>query len=127
MEERVSTLEVIGRVIIGGFFLIAGARHFLHFKRRITVVKTSYGWLLPAPIMAAGFAAQAAAGLALIGGYWIVPAVVVLIAFLVVATPLYHNMFMYSGPERDRHFYMILVNFSLAAALLLIAADAVRA
>ncbi|WP_181177585.1 MULTISPECIES: DoxX family membrane protein [unclassified Mesorhizobium] len=122
-----STLEVIGRVIIGGFFLIAGARHFLHFKQRITVVKTSYGWLLPAPIMAAGFAAQAAAGLALIGGYWIVPAVAVLIAFLVVATPLYHNMFMYSGPERDRHFYMILINFSLAAALLLIAADAVRA
>ncbi|WP_181168018.1 DoxX family membrane protein [Mesorhizobium sp. B2-4-19] len=122
-----STLEVIGRVIIGGFFLIAGARHFLHFKQRIMVVKTSYGWLLPAPIMAAGFAAQAAAGLALIGGYWIVPAVVVLIAFLVVATPLYHNMFMYSGPERDRHFYMILINFSLAAALLLIAADAVRA
>jgi len=121
----VSTLEVIGRVIVGGFFLIAGARHFLHFKQRVTVVKTSYGWLLPAPIMAAGFAAQAAAGMALIAGYWIVPAVVVLIAFLVVATPLYHNMFMYNGPERDRHFYMILVNFSLAAALLLIAADAV--
>ena len=52
------------------------------------------------------------------------PAVVVLIVFLVVATPLYHNMFMYAGPERDRHFYMILVNFSLAAALLLVAADA---
>jgi len=119
-----STLEMIGRVIIGGFFLIAGARHFLHFKQRITVVKTSYGWLLPAPMMALGFAAQAVAGLALIAGYWILPAVVVLIVFLVVATPLYHNMFMYAGPERDRHFYMILVNFSLAAALLLVAADA---
>ncbi|MFC3204818.1 DoxX family protein [Aquamicrobium soli] len=119
-----STLEVIGRVIIGGFFLIAGVRHFLHFRQRVTVVKTSYGWFLPAPVMAAGFAAQVVAGLALIAGYWILPAVFVLIAFLVVATPLYHNMFMYSGPERDRHFYMILVNFSLTAALLLIAADA---
>lgn len=120
-----SALEVIGRIIIGGFFLIAGLRHFLHFEQRVTMVKTSYGWSLPAPIMAAGFAAQAVAGLALIAGYGILPAVVVLIAFLVVATPLYHNMFMHTGPERDRHFYMILVNFSLAAALLLIAADAV--
>lgn len=119
------TLEIIGRVVIGGFFLIAGVRHFLHLKQRVTAVKTSYGWLLPAPMMVAGFAAQALAGLALIVGYWILPAVVTLIAFLVVATPLYHNMFMYSGPERDRHFYMILVNFSLAAALLLVAADAI--
>jgi putative oxidoreductase len=121
------TLEIFGRVIIGGFFIIAGARHFLHFKQRVTAVKTSYGWLLPAPVMAAGFATQAVAGLALIFGYWILPAVVALIVFLVMATPLYHNMFMHSGPERDRHFYMILVNFSLVAALLLIAADALQA
>ncbi len=119
-----STLEIIGRVIIGAFFVIAGVRHFLHFKQRITVVKTSYGWLLPAPLMAAGFTLQIVAGLALIAGYWVVPAVVALIAFLIVATPLYHNMFLYTGPERDRHYYMILVNFSLTAALLLIAADA---
>lgn len=124
--KLMSTLEIIGRIIIGGFFVIAGVRHFLHFKQRITVAKTSYGWLLPAPVMAAGFATQLVAGVALIVGYWVLPAVVALIAFLVVATPLYHNMFMYSGPERERHFYMILVNFSLVAALLLIANDALR-
>ena len=117
------TLEIIGRVVIGGFFLIAGVRHFLHLKPRVTAVKTSYSSLLPAPSMGAGFAALA--GLALIVGDWILPAGVTVIAFLVVATPLYHNTFMYSGPERDRHFYMILVNFSLAAALLLVAADAI--
>lgn len=119
-----STLEIIGRVIIGAFFLIAGARHFLHLEHRVTAVKTSYGWMLPAPVMVAGFATQAIAGLALIAGIWVVPAAAALIGFMVVATPLYHNMFLYTGPERDRHFYMILVNFSLSAALLLIIADA---
>lgn len=118
-----TTLEIIGRVVIGGFFLIAGLRHFLHWKQRVTVVKTNYGWLLPAPVMTAGFAVQALAGLALIVGFQVMWAAVALLVFLVVATPLYHNMFMHAGPERDRHFYMILVNFSLAAALLLIIAD----
>jgi putative oxidoreductase len=56
-------------------------------------------------------------------GIWIATAAVALIAFLVVATPLYHNLFLFQGKERDPHLYLALVNITLAGGLLLIIAD----
>lgn len=119
-----ATLMLIGRVIFGGFFVIAGIRNFLHFNERRTTATTNYGWLLPAPIMAIGFAIQLIGGLALLLGMWIVQAVLALIVFLVLATSLYHNLFMFQGKARDPHLYLTLVNITLAGGLLLLAADA---
>lgn len=116
-------LVIIGRVVFGAFFLIAGIRNFLHFAER-REMRTNYGWLLPAPVMAVGFAVQFICGLTLVLGAWVVPAAIVLIAFLVVATSLYHNLFMFQGKERDPHLYLTLVNITLAAGLLLVIADA---
>ena len=47
----------------------------------------------------------------------------VLIAFLIAATPLYHNLFMFHGKERDPHLYLTLVNITLCGGLLLVIAD----
>ncbi len=118
-----TTLVLIGRVVFGAFFLIAGIRNFLHFGER-RELSTNYDWKLPAPIMAAGFAVQLLGGLALILGVWTVPAAIALIAFLVPATSLYHNLFLFQGKERDPHLYLTLVNITLAAGLLLVIADA---
>ena len=118
-----ATLIIVGRVIFGAFFLIAGIRNFLHFGERRQVA-TNYGWLLPAPVMALGFAVQLVAGLALVLGIWTVPAAIALIAFLVPATALFHNLFMFQGKERDPHLYLTLVNITLAAGLLLVVANA---
>jgi putative oxidoreductase len=117
------TLMTIGRVIFGAFFVIAGIRNFLNFTDR-TKLLTNYGWPLPASLLAAGFAVQLLGGLALISGIWVVTAALVLIAFLVAATPLYHNLFLFEGKERDPHLYLTLVNITLAGGLLLIIADA---
>jgi putative oxidoreductase len=114
---------VIGRVIFGGFFLIAGVRNFLNFGDRRTLL-TNYGWPLPAPLLALGFAVQVLGALALISGVWTVTAALALIAFLIGATPLYHNLFLFTGKERDPHLYLTLVNITLAGGLLLIIADA---
>lgn len=116
-------LIVLGRVVFGGFFLIAGIRNFLRFGER-REMKTNYGWPLPAPVLAAGFAVQLLGGLALVFGIWTVPAAIALIGFLIAATPLYHNLFMFRGKERDPHLYLTLVNITLAAGLLLVIADA---
>ena len=116
-------LIITGRVVFGGFFLIAGIRNFLHFAER-RELKTNYGWPLPAPLLAAGFAVQLLGGLALIFGIWTVPAAIALIVFLFAATPLYHNLFLFHGKERDPHLYLTLVNVTLAAGLLLVIAGA---
>jgi putative oxidoreductase len=116
-------LMTIGRVVFGAFFLIAGIRNFAGFAER-RIIATNYGWKLPAPVMAVGFALQLIGGLALVLDLWTVPAAILLIGFLVVATALYHNLFLFRGKERDPHLYLTLVNITLAAGLLLVIADA---
>ncbi len=116
-------LIVIGRVVFGAFFLIAGIRNFLHFGERRELL-TNYGWKLPVPLLALGFLVQLLGGLALVVGIWIIPAAIALIVFLALATPLYHNLFLFRGKERDPHLYLTLVNITLAAGLLLVIADA---
>jgi putative oxidoreductase len=116
-------LIIIGRVVFGAFFVIAGIRNFAGFRDRIPS-KTNYGWYLPAPVVALGFAMQLVGGLLLIAGFWTVPAALLLIVFLVFATALYHNLFLFQGKERDPHLYLTLVNITLAAGLLLVSATA---
>ncbi len=117
------TLMLIGRCIFGAFFLIAGIRNFARFNER-RAGATNYGWLLPAPMIAAGFAVQLFGGLLLILGVWVAPAALALIVFLMLATALYHNLFLFQGVERDPHLYFTLVNITLAGGLLLVIADA---
>jgi putative oxidoreductase len=114
---------IVGRAIFGAFFLIAGARNFLRFGER-TQMPTNYGWPLPAPLLVIGFAVQLLGGLSLILGLWTVTEALALIAFLFRATPLYHNLFLFKGKERDPHLYLTLVNITLVGGLLLIIADA---
>jgi len=118
-----TTLILLGRVIFGGFFLIAGLRNFLHFAERVEG-PTNYGWRLPAPVVAIGFLMQLTGGLSLILGLWTVGGAVILILFLIAATALYHNLFLFSGKERDPHLYLTLVNITLAGGLLLVIATA---
>lgn len=113
----------IGRIVFGGFFLIAGVRNFLRFGER-TTLPTNYGRPLPAPLLAIGFAAQLLGGLALILGLWVAPAAIALIVFLFAATPLYHNLFLFQGKERDPHLYLTLVNITLVSGLLMVIAGA---
>ena len=118
-----STLMIAGRVIFGGFFVIAGVRNFLNFGERRKLL-TNYDWPLPAPLLAVGFAVQLLGGLLLVLGLWTVTSALALIAFLVAATPLYHNLFLFRGKDRDPHLYLTLVNITLAGGLLLVIADA---
>jgi putative oxidoreductase len=117
------TLFIVGRVVFGAFFLIAGVRNFMAFSERRSR-PTNYGWFLPGLAMAVGFAVQFLAGLALIADFQTVAAAAALIAFLLVATPLYHNPLMFKGQERAPHLYLTLVNVTLAAGLLMVIADA---
>ncbi|QAZ45213.1 hypothetical protein C1M53_22025 [Mesorhizobium sp. Pch-S] len=121
--DGMETLMLIGRCIFGAFFLIAGIRNIARFNERRSGA-TNYGWLLPAPVMAAGFAVQLIGGLLLILGFWVVPAALALIVFLALATALYHNLFLFQGQQRDPHVYFTLVNITLAGGLLMVIAGA---
>ena len=77
--------------------------------------------------LAFGFAMQAVGGLSLVLNIWPVHGAALLIAFLCLATPLYHNPFMFRGKDRDPHLYLVLVNITLAAGLLMVIGAALPA
>ncbi len=118
------TFMLVGRLVFGGFFLIAGIRNFANLRERFTTSVTNYGWLLPAPLVTIGFAMQVIGGVSLIFGMWTVWGALLLIAFTVMATSLFHNLFMFQGKERDPHLYLTLVNITLCGGLLMVIARA---
>jgi len=109
-----ATLLVIGRVILGLFFVIAGIRNFMHFRDpgRATP-ETNYGFKLPPVVTALGFASQLIGGLSV--AFNVLPAwgAALLILFLIGATELFHNFLLFRGEARLPHFYFTLVNLAL--------------
>jgi putative oxidoreductase len=114
-----ATLILIGRVILGLFFVIAGLRNFLRFAERRTP-ETNFGWKLPAPVTALGFTSQLVGGLSVTFG--ILPAwgAALLILFLIGATVLFHNFLTFSGEARQPHIYFGLVNAALCGFCLMV-------
>jgi putative oxidoreductase len=91
----------------------------MHFAER-KAPATNYGWKLPDPVTALGFACQLAGGLSVTFG--ILPAwgAALLILFLIGATELFHNFLLFTGDERLPHFYFTLVNLALCGYCLTI-------
>jgi len=110
-------LIALGRIIFGLFFVIAAVRNTRNFATH-RKNKTNYGWTLPAPVLAAGFALQLIAGLALVIDVQTVWASIALIVFLCIATPLFHNPLMFKPEERGLHIYLDLVNIAFVGFLL---------
>lgn len=112
-------LILAGRIILGLFFVIAGIRNFLRYSERSSP-ETNYGWKLPAPLTALGFASQLVGGLSVMFG--ILPAwgAALLILFLIGATLLFHNFLLFKGEARGPHLYFTLVNCALAGYCLMV-------
>ncbi len=112
-------LVAAGRVIFGLFFVIAGVRNFLSLPTRAPDM-TNYGWVLPAPISTLGFTVQVIAGLCLVVAMQTAWASGLLMAFLVLATALFHNPLTFPREDRALHIYLVLVNCALFGGLLMI-------
>lgn len=115
------TLIVLGRFLLGLMFIIAGIRNFARLQERFAF-KTNYGFVLPPPAIVAGFAVQLIAGISVAFGLWPFWGALALIAFIIPATAFYHNLFMFSGKEREPHIYFMTVNLALIGAFLLVMA-----
>lgn len=118
-------LIAAGRIVFGAFFVVAAWRNFRDIGNRIGS-PTNYGWALPKSLLVIGYLIQLAGGLALILDYRTVHGAILLIVFLLAATPLYHNPLMFPKAERGLHIYLVLVNITLAAGLLQIIGHAIR-
>ncbi len=116
-----AALIIAGRFLLGLMFIIAGARNFINLDER-REQKTNYGFVLPLPLLVVGFAAQLIGGVSVAFGLWPQWGALALIVFLIPATALFHNLFMFSGKDRNPHLYLVTVNAALLGAFLLVIA-----
>ena len=115
------TLIAAGRFLLGLMFIVAGIRNLLRLEER-RAFKTNYGFVLPLPLLIAGFAVQLLGGLSVALGLWPAWGALALIAFIIPATALYHNVLMFGGKEREPHIYFLTVNLALIGAFLMVIA-----
>lgn len=112
-------LILVGRIILGLFFVIAGIRNFLNFAKA-SASETNYGFKLPAPVVALGFASQLVGGLSVTLGVLPGWGAALLIVFLIGATALFHNFLLFQGEARKPHLYFTLVNCALVGYCLMV-------
>lgn len=118
-----SPLIFAGHVLIGGVFVFAGLRNIAN-RGPLTGLLAARGAPFPALLLTAGIVLQIAAGVLLMAGVRTEAAALGLLAFLAVATVLFHNFWDHQGLERANRINGLASNVALAGAFLLVLAPA---
>jgi putative oxidoreductase len=112
--------QMLGFALLGGIFVWAGARHFLHF-RSVAGELERRRYPLPALLLGAGSALEIGAGLALAAGFMRPYAAAALIAFTVAATLMLVDFWRHSGAERQNLQSVFILNVAVVGGLLIAA------
>jgi putative oxidoreductase len=114
-------LAVVGRILVGGLFVVGGIRHFF-------VIPPLSSALAARGVPAARIALigasifQIAAGLLVMVGAYVAPAAIGLILFTIVASYLMLNFWDLEGPAREGALNGFQTNVAVIGGLLLVAA-----
>ena len=93
-----STLLFLGRLLLGGAFVFAGLRNVQN-AAFLTGLMAARGVPQARLALWAGIVLQVIAGALVIAGLWVTLACAVLVLFLIVATPMFHNFWDHQGPS----------------------------
>ncbi|RWC28071.1 DoxX family protein [Mesorhizobium sp.] len=119
-----STLLFLGRLLLGGAFVFAGLRNIQN-EAFLTGLMAARGMPQARLSLWLGIVLQIAAGLLVIAGLWTAFAATVLLLFLIVATPLFHNFWDHQGPERASRINGFVGNVALSGGFLTLIAQSV--
>jgi len=119
--ETTALLLIVGRVLLGGMFVVGGLRHFFIYPEIIAAMRARG---VPAPAMAlmAGTALQIAGGTCLALGVLVTPAAFGLIAFTVAASIMMLNFWDMEGTARENARNNFQSNVAIVGGLLIAAA-----
>lgn len=115
-------IQFAGRLLIGGAFVFAGLRNIQN-RALLTGLMTARGVPQAGTALWLGIVLQVAAGALMIAGVRTGYATLGLIAFLIVATPIFHNFWNYQGTERGAKINGVVGNIALLGGLLVLVAD----
>ena len=113
------TIFIIGRVLLGGAFIVFGIRNFGNLERLTGVLEKkgipqARTWIL------AGIAIQLVGGLAVASGIFAAWGATALIAFLYLALFWFHDFWKFPQAERYPHITAWIMNTALAGAFLMV-------
>jgi putative oxidoreductase len=116
---------LIGRILLGGMFVVAGLRHLM-IVPELTLAVAARGVPFPRAVLLAGTGFQIVAGLALVLGFCVTWAALGLILFTVVASVLLVNFWDKDGEERIALANALQTNIGLIGGLMIAAAYGLR-
>jgi putative oxidoreductase len=120
--EPFDALFALGRLLLGGHYLVSGVQHSLNWQQRVAVM-TRLGVPMAPAALALGMTLQIACSLLVILGLWTVYAAAGLIVFTVAATVIFHNFLQNApGPDRAREIHHVLTNAALIGGFLILIA-----
>ncbi|RUX92531.1 MULTISPECIES: DoxX family protein [unclassified Mesorhizobium] len=117
-----STLLFLGRLLLGGAFVFAGLRNIQN-AAFLTGLMAARGVPQSRLALWLGIVLQVAAGVLVIAGLWTAFAATVLLVFLIVATPMFHNFWDHQGPERASRINGFVGNVALSGGFLTLIAQ----
>ena len=113
------TIFIIGRVLLGGAFVVFGIRNFGNIER-LSGVLAKKNIPQPRTWILAGIAIQIVGGLAVASGILAAWGAAALIAFLYLAVYWFHDFWAYPQAERYPHVTAWIMNTALAGGFLMV-------
>ncbi|PDQ19071.1 DoxX family protein [Mesorhizobium sanjuanii] len=117
IEDTASALMFLGRLLLGGAFVFAGLRNIQN-AAFLTQLMAMRGVSQARLMLWFGIALQVVAGAMVIAGFGIAIACSVLVLFLIVATPMFHNFWDHQGPDRASRINGFVGNVALGGGFL---------
>jgi putative oxidoreductase len=114
-------LLATGRVLLGGLFVVGGARHALVFPMILQRMKAR-GVVAARFLLVAGSLFQMVAGACLMAGIFVLPTALGLAAFTVAASLMLLDFWNKVGPEREATINAALCNVAVIGGLFIAAA-----
>lgn len=108
---------VLGRILISAIFVISGAQQVTHFSTGASSMRQA-GLPMASVLLAISIAIELGAGLLLLTGFKARYAALLLAAWLVPVTLVFHNFWAYSGAEQHGQAIHFLKNLAILGGLL---------
>lgn len=112
---------IIGRFLLGGYFLQAGIRNFMKIPLHTSILEKK-GVPMPRESLLVALVVQVLGGAMVAFGLFPAIGAIGLILFTIAANYLYHNFTQFQGDERQSHLGSVLTNLGMIGGLLLVAA-----
>ncbi len=122
--DAADIMVALGRVLLGGLFVIGGIRHFFITDAVVPMI-AARGLPMPQAVLYIGSVFQTAAGALLMFGLFVLPAALGLIVFTLAASVMLLNFWdMEKGQARTSTINVWLSNIAIIGGLLIAAARA---